>query len=345
MKIILCTSFVPFVDGGGRFIVKWLADKLQENGHEVETVELPFHDNPDTMFRQIAAFRMLDLREHADKLIAFRPPAYVVPHPNKVLWFIHHFRAFYDLWGTPHGSIMQNSRSNAFRKRLVEADTIAIGEAQKVFTNSRVVSERLRMFNGIESEVLYPPVYQPERFKPGPYGDEILCVCRMAPIKRQHLLIEAMRFATSKVKLRLCGLSASSGYYEKLAALVKANKVHDRVIIDHRWISEEEKAELLRNALAVAYAPVDEDSYGYPTIEGALAEKCTITAVNSGGTLEFIEDGRQGFVCGEAPEHFADRFDLLYRDRQKARQMGLAARQRLQELRIDWAHVVERILS
>src|SRR5258708_11835378 len=124
MKIALCSSFVPFVGGGLRSIVDWLAEHLIEHGHKVEVIWLPFVQNPQTMFRQIAAYRMLDIARSADKLIAFRPPAYVIPHPNKTLWFIHHFRPFYDFWETEYRPrIADTEPGKAFRLQMVAADT------------------------------------------------------------------------------------------------------------------------------------------------------------------------------------------------------------------------------
>lgn len=345
MRVALCSSFVPFINGGARFIVEWLSAELIKRGHETEIIWLPFVETPDTMFRQMLAYRMLDLANRADKLIAFRPPAYVIPHPNKTLWFIHHFRSFYDLWDSPHRPVDDDRRGRAFRNRLMAADTHAIGEAKRIFTNSRVVAGRLKRFNGIDSEVLYPPIHEPERFRPGPYGEEIVAVSRIEPHKRQALFVEAMRFVRSPVKLRVCGLSHDGKYYAKLQKIVTRHRLEDRVTIDHRWISEEEKAEILGGCLAVAYAPTDEDSYGYPTLEGALAERPSVTTHDAGGTLEFIRDGRNGFICDPTPESLAMAFDKLWEDRRGAQALGRAARKRIDELRIDWPHVIENLLA
>lgn len=345
MRIALCSSFVPFVNGGGRFIVEWLAEELMKHGHQTEIIWLPFVETPDTMFRQMMAYRMIDLAEKADKLIAFRPPAYVIPHPNKTLWFIHHFRKYYDLWGSAFGEARGDSRSQAFRNRLIAADTAAIGEARQIFTNSRVVSNRLKRFNGLDSEVLYPPIYCPERFTPGNYGDEIVLVCRIEPHKRQELFIEAMRFVKTGVKLRLCGLSHDGKYAAKLQNIAGKHGLKSKITIEHRWISEAEKTAIIKDALAVIYAPVDEDSYGYPTLEGALAEKPVVTTHDAGGTLEFVENGRNGFICDPSPESLAAAFDALWRDREQARRMGRAARERICEMRIDWSHVVESVTA
>lgn len=344
MRVALCSSFVPFINGGARFIVEWLAAELTKRGHQVEVIWLPFVETPDTMFRQMMAYRMLDLTA-ADKVIAFRPPAYVIPHPNKTLWFIHHFRGYYDLWNTAHSAIPDDVRGRAFRARLIKADTAAFREARQLFTNSRVVADRLKRFNDVESEVLYPPIHQPERFRAGPYGDEIVSVCRIEPHKRQALLVEAMRHVRSPVRLRICGLSHDGKYYAKLQRLIARYRLQGKVSIDHRWISEDEKAEIIGRSLAAVYAPVDEDSYGYPTLEAAHAARPAVTTHDAGGTLEFVEDGRNGLICEPAPESLAASFDRLFDDRERTRTMGVAARERIRDLRIDWSHVVERLLA
>jgi glycosyltransferase involved in cell wall biosynthesis len=269
----------------------------------------------------------------------------VIPHPNKTLWFIHHFRKFYDLWETPHNPLEDTAAGRAFRSRLFAADTAAISEAKRVFTNSRIVSDRLKKFNGLDSEVLYPPIHRPERFRPGPYGDEIVSVCRVESHKRQELFIEAMRFVKSNVKLRLCGLSHDGKYYEKLRMMVAKHQLRNKVTIEHRWISEEEKAEIVGRALGVVYAPVDEDSYGYPMLEGALAERPLVTTHDAGGTLELVEHELNGLVCDPTPERLAAAFDALWLDREGAKRLGRAARERIEEMRIGWPHVIESVLA
>ena len=158
-------------------------------------------------------------------------------------------------------------------------------------------------------------------------------------------MVEAMRFVRSGVKLRLCGLSHDGKYGAKLHRMVAKHRLQNKVTVDHRWISEDEKAELVGRSLAVVYAPVDEDSYGYPTLEGALAEKPLVTTRDAGGTLEFVENGRNGFVCDPAPESLAAAFDALWEDRDRTVRMGRAARERMGEMRISWPHVVESVLA
>src|SRR3954470_9731037 len=147
MKIALVSSVVPLINGGARFIVEWLEHHLQQHGPKTELFYLPFIDRPQDLLQQIAAYRMIDLSQSCDRMICFRPPAYVLPHPNKVLWFIHHIRVFYDMWDTPYRPIPDNPAGRALRQALVDVDTRTISEAKKVYTNSQVVTDRLKHFN------------------------------------------------------------------------------------------------------------------------------------------------------------------------------------------------------
>jgi glycosyltransferase involved in cell wall biosynthesis len=344
MRIALCSSFVPFIYGGARNIVEWLQVMLEEQGHQVERIYLPEVDVPDLIFQQMIAFRWIDL-ESADRIICFRPQAHLIPHPHKILWFIHHIRSFYDLWDNPYRGFPDDAKHRGIRDALHAADTTALSEAKDVFTNSKVVSDRLKKFNNIDSEVLYPPVFNSDRFYCKNYGDEIVCICRLEHHKRQHLIVEAMQYTQTPVRLRLCGASTGPDYPHELERLISALEFPQRVTLDNRWISEEEKVALLADCLAAAYLPVDEDSYGYPSVEASHASKAILTTSDSGGVLELVQDGVNGYVTDPSPQAIAEAMDKLYLDRQRAEVMGKRASDRLVELNISWAHVLQRLLA
>jgi glycosyltransferase involved in cell wall biosynthesis len=344
-RIGLISSAVPLIFGGGRFIVDWLEEQLRNRGHLVETIYIPTTDDPDSIIEQMAAFRMMDLDQHFDRVITFRPPSHLVKHRRKVCWFIHHIRIFYDLWDSEYCGLPDTGQTRALRDTIRRADTAALSDAHRLFTNSRVVADRLRRFNNLESEVLYPPVMHPEAFRTEVYGDEIVCVCRMEGHKRQHLLVEAMRHVQTPVRLRLCGLAGNPAYLGELEQTIAQHDLAVRVTIEHRWISEQEKADRLASSLAAAYIPFDEDSYGYPTLEAAHAKRCTVTVSDSGGVSEFVEQDRNGLIVDPYPEALADAFDRLYQDRIGAIKMGEAAEVRVHELGINWDVVIARLLS
>jgi glycosyltransferase involved in cell wall biosynthesis len=344
-RIGLISSAVPLLLGGYRFIVEWLEEKLRDRGHLVETVYIPSTEAPENILGQMAAFRMMDLDPHFDRVITFRPPSHLVKHRRKVCWFIHHIRIFYDLWGTEYCDLPNTAQARALRDAIRRADTAALAGAHRLFTNSRVVADRLRKYNNLEGEVLYPPVLHPQKFRSESYGDEIVCVSRMESHKRQHILVEAMRHVKTPVRLRLCGVASDPSYADNLMRAVIRDKLAKRVTIEHRWISEQEKADRLATSLAAAYIPFDEDSYGFPTLEAAHAERCTVTLSDSGGVSEFVRHDDNGLVVDPQPEALAYAFDRLYQNRTDARKMGERASIRVDELEINWDAVIARLLS
>ena len=345
MNIALCSSFVPFVNGGARNIVEWLEIELKRAGHQVERVYLPQVDAPDLLMPQMMAYRWVDLTKLSDRIICFRPPAHLIPHPNKILWFIHHVRVFYDLWDSEYRSFPDDAKHRSFRAALHRVDTSAINEAKKVFTNSKVVSDRLTKYNGIGSELLYPPIAMPERFSSAGFNDEIVYVSRVEHHKRQHLLLQALKYTKSPVKLRFCGKAFNVSYANELRTVVAKHSLNSRVSFDDRWISEEEKIKVLSECLAVAYLPIDEDSYGYPSLEASHSGKPILSTRDSGGVVELVTDGYNGLLVEPTPQSLADAMDRLYLDRAVTMQMGKNATARIKELNISWSHVIDRLLS
>jgi glycosyltransferase involved in cell wall biosynthesis len=267
-------------------------------------------------------------------------------HPNKVLWFIHHERTVYDLWGTKYHGFPASRQASRIRDAVIAADNSAFQSARMIFTNSHVVGRRLREHNRVESRVLYPPLGDSSGFRCETYADFIFYPSRLAPIKRQALLIEAMRFVETDVRLVLAGQAGhGSGEGRRLRDLIARHGLRERVDLRDGWLAEEEKRALFSRALAGAYPAFDEDSYGYTSLESCHSRKAVVTCSDSGGTLELIEDGVSGIVVEPDPRELAQAFDDLYRDRGLARRLGEAAAERLDELDISWDAVVRELTS
>jgi glycosyltransferase involved in cell wall biosynthesis len=348
MRVIIASTIVPFIKGGGTFIVDWLDEMLVRFGHEVETLKIPFQSWYPEMLDQMLALRLLDITESADRLITIRTPSYLMRHPNKVIWFIHHHRSAFDLWGTNYQDIPNTPEGFRYRDAIYSADNLAFRESRHIFTNSKVVSARLQKFNGIESEVLYPPLMQPERYRIDSYGDYILYVSRLVDHKRQDLAVKAMRYTRTPVRLVVAGAphsGTSDPYLEELHSLVDRDNLGDRVTLLTSWITEEEKIRLFADCLASIYIPLDEDSYGYSSLESHHARKAVITTIDSGGPRELILNGENGFIVEPEPKAIAHAMDLLYEDRARARRMGEAGLDRISQLGISWERTVSRLLA
>lgn len=345
MRVLIASSFTPYVPGGGTAIVDDLEAALRTRGHEVDTVLLPVSPEADALPANVLALRLLDVTHAADVLIAIRPPAHALRHPRKVLWFIHHQRDVYDLWGTPFQGAPDDREGVLLREAIRRADDEHLREARHVFTNSTVVSDRLWRFNRIPSEVLRPPLPEGAEFATGEPGDYVFAPSRLSTIKRQALLVEAMAHVRTPVRLVLAGPPDEPQQLRSLEQRIDELGLRDRVELHGRWISEADKRELYAGALATAYVPYDEDSYGYVTLESFHARKPVVTCTDSGGTHELVADGVTGFVVEPQPEQLAEAFDRLYDDRDAARALGEAAHAKLDELEISWDTVVQRLLA
>jgi glycosyltransferase involved in cell wall biosynthesis len=345
MKVLVASTIVPFVGGGGRIIVSDLVRHLREHGHEVDEILIPFSTAPTEIVEQMLAIRLLDVSAEADRLITIRTPSYLLAHHAKVVWFIHHHRGAYDLWGTEYQDIPSNAEGLLIRRAILDADNTHLREARRLFTNSRLMSDRLYRHNGLSSEVLYPPLGDVAGYRCDSFGDYIFYPSRIAYIKRQVLLLESLAFVKSDVRVVIAGAPDRPEDLARLQAVVARLGVGERVELLSTWISEEHKRELFANALACAYLPYDEDSYGYVTLESFSSRKPVITCSDSGGTLELVEDGVTGRVVEPDPRALAEAIDQLRGDVALARELGEAGHERMRTMNISWDHVIERLLA
>lgn len=344
MKVVIVSSIVPFVKGGAESLTRWLTEALVERGHEVDTFTIPVHAHPEMLPGQMVGLRSMDFTGFGDRLIAIRTPSYLVRHHHKVLWFIHHHRPAYDLWDR-YPDVANDADGWEFRRMMFASDEVALAEAKSIFTNSARVRDRLRQFNGVDAEVLYPPLPASTTADPGPHGDYLLYISRIEPHKQQLLAIEAMALTETPVRLVLAGIGGGGDYAARINRRVDELGLVNRVTFLNTHVSEETKWSLMNGALASVYLPHDEDSYGYVGLESALALRPLITATDSGGVLELVQDGVNGFVTEPEPRALARAFDRLYADRGLAARMGAEQPRRMRDMNIDWDHVVERLLS
>jgi glycosyltransferase involved in cell wall biosynthesis len=344
MRIAVVNTQVPFVRGGAEQLADWLVDHLREHGHQAELVNLPYRWDPMQKLLEHALAARLTRIADVDRVIALKFPSYCIPHDDKVLWVLHQFKPAYEAWGTPYG-LPDTTEGRYVRSRIMEADNRVLAEARRVYTISHVVARRLRLFNGVEAGVLYPPLGDERAYYSGETRNYLFFPSRINPIKRQWLAVEAMRHVTSDVRLVIAGDADLRGTaLDQVSKLVDDPALRGRVELLAGWLPEQRKLELLAHSLGVLFPPHDED-YGYVTLEGFLALKPVITCTDSGGPLELVEDGVSGLVVEPDPRSIAQAIDCLAGERERAAQMGVSGRERVRALGIDWRHVVEELTA
>jgi len=344
LHIAICSGQIPFVYGGAESQTDALAEQLRRRGHVVEIVRIPFRWYPkEEVLKGYLAWRLINLDEadgqRIDRVIALKYPAFVVKHPCKITWLIQQFRQAYDLFGTEFSHFDHSEADTILRHTIQQIDTLTLSESRRIFTNARNTGKRLKQFNGLDSEPLYVPPSLDGRFYNACYGDYVFSLCRLNRLKRVDQLVRAMGKVRTPVRCHIAGRGEELEPLQQLARQVGAA---GRISF-LGFLSDEEVLAQYAGALAVYYAPFDED-YGLSTVEALKSQKPVLTTTGSGGVLEFVEDGVNGFVtpAGDA-EALAQRIDELYGDRQIARRLGLGGEERV--VGITWDATVQKLLE
>jgi glycosyltransferase involved in cell wall biosynthesis len=339
MRVAVCAPQVPFVRGGAELMAEELVAALAARGHEAELVTIPFKWYPGTrVLDQAFLWRLVDLTEAdgraIDCVIATKFPAYCVRHPNKVAWVLHQFRQAYDYDRTALGQFSESPEDRATRRAIVRLDSVALGEARRVFATSRNVADRLRRFNGVEAELLpHPPqtlayrTAEPEGF--------VLSVNRLDRAKRIDLLIDAAK-ADPSLRVVIAGDGPDRARLEQLAS-----GLNGQVDFAGR-VDDERLADLYARCLAVYYAPLDED-FGMVPYEAFLSSKPVLTTSDAGGPLEVVRDRRTGLVVAPDPTELARAASYLGAHVDEAKAWGLAGKAVAE--RVTWDACVDALLG
>ena len=302
-RIAVVTSSPPFVEGGHLVIARALVLALREHGHEADLITTP----SNRFGRQASAYLanwMTDVGrtgagERVDQVITLRYPSYAVRHERHVCWLNHPMREYYDLWDdfaarlSPQGRVKERLRRTLIRA----ADTYLFKHhVTKLFAQSNTVKARLLRWNGVASEVLYPPAPH-RRYRCDSYGDFIFVYSRLAPLKRIGLVIDALAPpAAAGVRAVIAGDGEER---EALIARIREHGIENRVsLVGH--VTDDELTQYLATCRAVCFVPRDED-FGMVTVEAFASAKAVITATDSGAPVELVESGVNGEVVAPDP--------------------------------------------
>lgn len=358
MRIVIATTQLPLVQGGAEFQAEGLVSALVTAGHEAEVIKIPENGrapdritddwaSPEQLEVAIRFCLQLDLSSCAgkkiDRLIGFKFPAYLIPHPEKVQWILHQQRWLYDLWPRLSPQIPEGSAWLRFRDTVQRIDTECIPRARAVFTTSRNVANRLKRFNGIDASPLYHPPPLAGRYFCAPADKYLFLPSRICYLKRHELVLEALAQTKRPVTVLFAGTADDPKFGRVLMQRAEELNVSERCTW-LGWVSDEEKVRLYAHCLAVVYPPYDED-LGYVTLESMLSGKPVITCADSGGPLEFVENEESGLVCDPTPGGLAAAMDRIWGDRSLAIRMGNAGKQRYLDLNVTWESVVEKLLK
>lgn len=319
--------------GGAESFYKGLVETIQQHGHQAELI-CPICD--ETSFEGIQKsyvdFYDLDLREF-DGVISTKAPAHMIQHKNHISYMQHSIRVFYDMFYEEYKK--PSSQQFEQRQLITKLDTLAFHskKIRRIFTIGNEVALRLRLYNQVDSEVLYQGLYR-DNFYEGKFK-HVFLPGRLHRWKRQWLLIDAMKYVKSPVKCFIAGTGEDENNFNV------RNGSNEKVEFLGR-ITETEMRSYYANALCVPFIPLHED-FGLVTLESFRSGKPVITCVDSGEPTYLVKHGKSGFVCNPNPQEIAQKIDLLYENKQLAYRLGQQGK--VDTLNITWDKPVERLLE
>lgn len=168
----------------------------------------------------------------------------------------------------------------SFQRRYEQA----VGRMDLIVANSRNVQQRISRYLGRDSVVIYPPSDTSIRWR-GQQG-YYLSTARLTGIKRVDRIVDAF------LRMPDRNLVVASG--GELEGSLRAQAGNAPNIRFTGWIDEATLRQLIGDAIATIYVPVDED-FGMSPVESMAAGKPCI-GVAEGGALETLIHGSTGVL-------------------------------------------------
>ncbi|MEE4376875.1 MAG: glycosyltransferase [Candidatus Competibacteraceae bacterium] len=161
----------------------------------------------------------------------------------------------------------------------------AIDQMDLIIANSQNVRARIRHYLGKDSVVIHPPC-DTDRFSWIGQQDYYLSTARLEPFKRVDSIIAAFQQMPDK---RLVITSGGSEFIRLKRLAEKADNIYFT-----GWVDEAQLHQLIGNAIATIYIPIDED-FGMSPVESMAAGKPVI-GVAEGGLLESVINDETGLL-------------------------------------------------
>jgi starch synthase len=200
------------------------------------------------------------------------------------------------------------------------------------------------IYNGIDAEQYSPDSATDviERYGVDTTKPSVVFVGRITRQKGVPVLLRAASQLDPEVQLVLCaGAPDTPELGAEVAGLVEElRKTRAGVIWLSGMLSKREVIQLLSHSTLFACPSVYEP-LGIVNLE-AMACGTAVVASKVGGIPEVVADGETGLlVPPDEPEALAESINALTRDRDRAKAMGVAGRQRAQS-QFDWGKIAEQ---
>lgn len=334
---------ISFVYGGGETMANDLVAALNKYGHQAKRYDTVFSG---TRLRHIIKghFNSNLLKfDDVDLVIPLTPVNMSVQHENVVPWLIGQPKACYEFFENKIGFYKFGAEGEVIRRLNKSNNNAAFGKLKKMYTISPRTKELFLKHNGYAPEVLILPLQNEDKYYCTEYGDFVMYHGRIHPQKRQHLLVEAMRYTKTDVKMLIVGADNFPEYTKDMQNYIVEHNLQDKVTFRVGHFSDEEKYDWLSRCLGGFYMGEDEDYWAIVTTEVMMSKKPVIAPKDTGATKYVVIDGETGYQPDGTPQAIAEAIDKLYLDKQNAKRMGEAGDKLIREISPSWETVVKTL--
>lgn len=371
MKIALVApSPVPFAIGGAENLWYGLLTAFNAlPGVQADLIKLPSPErNFDEILASYRAFLHLDL-SHFDQIISTKYPAWMVRHPNHVVYLQHTLRGLYDTYPS-HLSTALPPGLPLSLQRLLQAPSLSPAQTLELLDSAAAAHRsqalppeyfalpgpvlralvhaldrhalapgRIRKYFAISRTVASRADYFPPGIAPTVLHHPTSLVTH--PGSSQSCIFTASRLdgpkridlliqAYQRSGIALPFVIAGSGPDE---ARLKNLAAGSRVQFVGR-LTDAELATHYAQACFVPFAPQHED-YGLITLEAMQSGKPVITTRDAGGVTELVRHGETGLITEPTPEALATAMQQLATDPGTAAAMGAKGQECVAPIRWD----------
>jgi len=351
---MLAADFLPNIGGIANHIYN-LARAMRQLGHDCRVLHLTTN-------------RRLPTRETINGLpvLRFKLPPYerikrftAIPVAGSVLAFLRRFRPDVVHWHelsnawlmlralirapvkvvTIHSArFIRHSRHflGRFSNRLQADAVLTTGQDRRQTVLS--FSKRLvyTISSGVDEQIFRP------RQRPESAGLDILCPCRLVPVKGVEFLLRALPGVLKRFPEARTQIAGSGRLLNHLKGMTEELGITRNV----RFLGQipYERMPVLYQEADIVVMPSLVEATSLACLE-AMASGCAVVATRVGGLAELIEDGVDGLLVEpKNPQQIADAVCKLLQDADLRQRLALNARKKVVD-RYSWKRQAEKVVT
>lgn len=339
---IVGPSPIPYCRGGIENFLTGLQRAINESTHHVaELIKIPVRENSVAqLLTSYLKCRMINL-DHFDLIISFKYPTWMIRHRNHLVYLGHRLRGLYDSYPIPPEKDRLFSSNpldfpGPWIQRIIrwlDNQALSPNNISYAFSMSHTIAARKCYFHSdLPPEIICGSTFR-EEFK-CEKGEFFLTVNRLDAPKRVDLMIRAFKQVKTDRRFVVVGSGPQENYLRAIGS-------SDERIVFEGDVPESRLIDLYARSYAVIYVPYQED-YGLVTIEAMKSGKPVVTVADSGGPLEFIENGINGLIADPSVDSLATALQTLSDNPKLVCTMGISALERMRS--ITWKNAVTALL-